>query len=231
MHVIKKYLFATIGLSLVAMGIALSIVSNLGTTPLSCPAYVLNLRFAALSVGMFTWAVNLLYVFVQLLVLRSRFKASYLMQIPASLLFGSLIDASLWMLRWLHPAGFLSQGVVAVLGCLVSALGVSVEVVARGWMLSAEMTVYSFVKTFGFDFGKTKVFMDSLVVTVAAVMSFVFFGNPFGSGELTSLREIFVASGSNIVGPGTLLSAVSVGFLMKFTNPVADWFLNRFLIR
>lgn len=230
-NTLVKYLVATLGLFLVAVGIALSIISNLGTSPLSCPAYVLNLRIPGISVGTFTWLVNLLYVFVQLAVLRKRFRAKYLMQIVASIVFGALIDASLWMFSWLHPTGFAQRFGVAVVSCLVSALGVSIEVVARGWMLSAEMTVYSFVKAYGFEFGKTKVVMDSLVVVISAALSLIFFRNPLGNGEFTSFWDaVLASSGESVIGIGTLLSAVSVGWLMKFTDPLADWFMNRFVI-
>ena len=57
--ILVRYGIATVGLVLVALGVALSIISNLGTAPLSCPAYVLNLRIPALSVGTFTLLVNI----------------------------------------------------------------------------------------------------------------------------------------------------------------------------
>ncbi|MBP5538434.1 MAG: hypothetical protein J6X69_01160, partial [Bacteroidales bacterium] len=55
--ILRRYAVATVGLIFVALGVALSIISNLGTAPLSCPAYVLNLRWPALSVGTFTLLV------------------------------------------------------------------------------------------------------------------------------------------------------------------------------
>ena len=101
--ILRRYTVATVGLVFVALGVALSIISNLGTAPLSCPAYVLNLQWPVLSVGTFTLLVNTSLMFIQLAVLRRDFKWKHLMQIPASALFGYLIDASLWALSWLHP--------------------------------------------------------------------------------------------------------------------------------
>ena len=90
-HIITRYLVATLGLFLVGFGVALTIVANLGTAPLSCVAYVFNLRFPSVSVGPFILAVNMVYMLVQILVLRKRFKMRYLMQIPASVLFNRLL--------------------------------------------------------------------------------------------------------------------------------------------
>ena len=47
---VDRYLFATIGMFLSAVGIAMTIVSNIGTAPLSCPSYVMNLRFPAVMI-------------------------------------------------------------------------------------------------------------------------------------------------------------------------------------
>ena len=90
--ILLRYGLATVGLVFVALGVALSIISNLGTAPLSCPAYVLNLQWPVLSVGTFTLLVNMTYLFIQWALLRKDFEARYLMQIVASALFGYLID-------------------------------------------------------------------------------------------------------------------------------------------
>ena len=71
--ILIRYGLATIGLFLVAIGVAVSIISNLGTSPLSCPSYVMN-GVWGLTVGNWTIIINCLYIFVQLAVLRSKFK-------------------------------------------------------------------------------------------------------------------------------------------------------------
>ena len=97
-NIIFRYVVASVGLFMIAFAIALAIKSNLGTAPLSCVAYVLNLDIPGISVGAFTFLVNMVYILVQLAVLRKRFKLVSLMQVVASVVFGYMIDASLWML-------------------------------------------------------------------------------------------------------------------------------------
>ena len=219
--ILSRYAVATVGLVFVAFGVALSIISNLGTAPLSCPSYVLNLKWPVLSVGTFTVLVNMTYMLLQIAVLRKDFKAKHLMQVLASAVFGYLIDGCMWALSWLHPAGFAARIGLTVLAAAVTAFGVSVEVAADAWMLSAEMTVAAFSKVLRKPFGPVKVVMDSLTVVLAAVLAWIFFRNPFGAGAWTGAGDGLLASTEGIVlGLGTLLLAVLPGALMRLTDPL-----------
>ena len=52
-NLIYRILFFLLGMFIMSFGVALSIRSNLGTTPISAPPYVLSL-FTSLSVGTYT---------------------------------------------------------------------------------------------------------------------------------------------------------------------------------
>ncbi|MBP5336497.1 MAG: YitT family protein [Bacteroidales bacterium] len=219
--ILRRYAVASVGLVFVALGVALSIISNLGTAPLSCPAYVLNLHWPALSVGTFTLLVNTSMILIQLALLRKDFKAKYLMQIVASAVFGYLIDGCLWALDWLYPDSFAARLGLSVLGGVVTAFGVSIEVAADAWMLSAEMTVAAFSKVLRKPFGPVKVVMDSLMVVIAALLCLLFFRNPLGAGAFTTLGDALLARTPGIViGLGTLLLAVLPGAMMRLTDPL-----------
>lgn len=223
-NILIRYTLATSGLLLVAIGVALSIIANLGTSPLSAPGYVLSgIDSVKLSIGTWTIIFNTIYIFIQLGVFRKRFKAKYLMQIPASIVFGYLIDFSLWMFSWLAPAGFLSRLVILVLSCFVTAMGVSVEVVSHGWMLSAEMTVYAIAKTYLKPFDRVKVIMDVCHVFLSSAIAFLLFRNPFGFGEFSGLAGVLTGQTEGVViGLGTVLMAILAGGFMKITDPIVD---------
>lgn len=225
-RIASRYLASTIGLLFVALGIALTIISNLGTSPLSCPPYILSL-WARPSVGEFTVMVNTALILVQFAVLRRQFKLKYLMQIPASFVFGYMIDFWLWALASVSPATLFARFALVIVSCIITAFGISLEVGAQGWMLSAELTVYAFTKVSTKRFGTIKVWMDSLYVVIAAVISYLIFRNPFGYGEFTTIPDVLLSRVPGVViGIGTIISAIIPGWLMHLTDPWMDSLLT-----
>lgn len=216
-NIIKRYAVGTLGLLCVAVGVALSIISNLGTAPLSCAAYVLDLKVASITVGTFVILVNMTMMLLQICLLRSRFKSVYLMQIVATILFGYMIDGSLWALAWLQPGTILARLSITLIAGVVTAVGVALELAGGAWMLSAEMTVQAISTVTGKNFSHMKIAMDCAMVVLAAVLSTAFWLNPFGEGALTSLYDVLLARTPGVViGLGTLILAVLPGYLLRF---------------
>ena len=114
-NVIVRYLVASVGLFMIAFAIALAIKSNLGTAPLSCLAYVLNLDMPGISVGVFTFIVNMFYILVQLAVLRRRFNGPR--QVFTLLL---LISGLLVFTDWFHGYRGYSIDLVIPILCSVT---------------------------------------------------------------------------------------------------------------
>lgn len=225
--ILIRYGTATVGLFLVSLGISFSIISNLGTAPLSCAAYVLNLKFTGITVGTFNVLVNMSYMLIQLLVLRRNFRAEMLLQVVASVLLGVFVDFGNWAFAWMASDAFLPKLLLTLLAAVVTAVGVSIEVKSGGWMLSAEMTVNAFSTTFSKNFGSVKVVMDSLMLVIAAVLALIFFGNPFGK-EYTNFTDVLFARSSGVViSMGTLLLAFLPGWLMRITQKPVDRLLER----
>jgi len=229
--IIIRYLIATMGLLLVAYGIGISIISNLGTSPLSCPSYVME-GVWGLTVGNWTIIINMLYLVIQISLLRKNFKSAYLMQILATVVFGYMIDFSLWSLNWIHPSTIVERLILIIIACAVTAMGISIEVIAKAWMLSAEMTVFALTQVLHFKFSNIKIAMDSILVLISGLMAWLMFDNPFGSGQFTSLTDILLGNTEGVViGTGTLLMALLCGGLMKFTDPIADKLMDKVIDR
>ena len=229
--IIVRYLIATIGLFFVALGIALSIITNLGTSPLSCPAYVME-GVWGLTVGNWTILINMLYLVIQVIVLRKRFKLMFLTQILATVVFGYLIDFSLFIIQWLQPVGMVSKLAVLLVACFISAIGISTEVLAKAWMLSAEMTVYAFTKVTKAKFNNIKIIMDSSLVVISALLAYLMHGNWFGFGEYDGFMNVLLGNTEGVViGLGTLIMAIMIGWMMKITDPIVDRFLDMVIFK
>ena len=210
-----RYGISTLGLVVVALGVGLSIKSNLGIAPLSCIPTVLSLRFQAISVGTFTWAFNLLFIVIQAFILKKDFRWEHVMQVLPILIFGYLVDGAIWLFDALEAPA--TNYVIQILLCLVSivltAVGIRLEVVGRGWILPADSTLHVITQRTGARFSTVKVIMDVLLVVVTAILALVFFGLLTGNGHTMVVRE------------GTLLQAILTGLCMHVTDPV----LNRWL--
>lgn len=212
-----RYAIGTTGLALVAIGVALSIKSDLGTAPVSCPPYVVSLAtgqsqigaFEIGTVGQFTILMHFIFILLQMALLRNRFKAEHLMQIPAAIVFGVLTDAAIWAFEWISAETYVMKLVLLALSILITALGVSLEIMGNAWMLAGEMTDAAIADFFKIRFSTAKVAFDIFLVIVAAAVSIACFHNIFGDGTENVIRE------------GTVMSALFTGLCMRFTDPIA----------
>ena len=204
-----RYGISTLGLVIIALGVGVSIKSNLGIAPPSCPPTILNLRWTAISVGTFTWMMHLVFIGLQALILRKDFKLRYLMQIPAAFVFGYMCDAAIWLFDAIEaPAtNYAVQMVLCVAGVVLAAIGIQIEVAGKGWVLAGDQMVSVLADVLRKPFGTMKVIFDIAMVAFTAAFSWFSFGLLTGNGSTVIIRE------------GTLILAVFTGIVMRFTDP------------
>ena len=100
---IKRYFFFILGLIINSFGVAFITKSALGTSQISSIPYVLSLKFTNLSFGQTTFIFNMLFILIQLLILKKDFRPIQFLQIAANILFSSFIDVSMTLLTGLNP--------------------------------------------------------------------------------------------------------------------------------
>ena len=207
-----RYGISTLRLILVALGVGISIKSNLGIAPPSCPPTILNLQFTAISVGTFTWMMHLLFILTQWAILGKRFKLKYLMQIPAAFVFGYLCDAAIWLFDSINaPAtNYTVQILLSLAAVVITALGIKLEVLGRSWMLAGDMLTAVLADETKKPFGTVKVIFDVVLVAITALLAWLFFGLLTGNGSTVVIRE------------GTIILAVLTGLCMRVTDPLLD---------
>ena len=192
-----RYLLFFFGLACMALGIALTTLANLGTTSISALPFVASLGFRP-SMGFFTGVMNLALVGLQIAVMRGKFPREQYLQIPVSLMFGPLIDFWMYLvpvpevMSYWQSLGYLAAGTLAL------AFGVFVEVSADVVVMAGEGAVLVLASFFRKDFGIVKTLFDITLVLLAVILSLSLFR------ELRGVRE------------GTVISAVCVGFIVKF---------------
>lgn len=202
----RRYILFLFSVFINAYGISFITKAMLGTSPITSVNYVLSM-FTPLTMGQWTIIVNFLFMVIDLILMkRSELKSElrvYLLQIPITLCFGTFIDISMTSLSWLNPDGFLQQVVSALVGCVILAMGIALEVKADVAMVAGEYLVRVIARRIRGDFGYIKLGFDITNVVVACVFSLIFL------------------SGIKGVGLGTVAAALLVGPIVHVLTPVS----------
>lgn len=120
-HPIKRLFFLCAGLIIMAFGVAFSIKAALGTSPISSVPYVTS-AISGLSVGTTTIIMNFLFVLIQIAILRKQYDWFQLLQLPAAILFGTMIDVARVILQPINVSGYLSQWILCAIGIFLVAV-------------------------------------------------------------------------------------------------------------
>lgn len=198
-ELVKRYIYFISGLFVNALGVSLITKANLGTSPISSVPYVLSMGFP-LTMGQFTFLLNMVLILGQIMLLRKGFKKIQFLQIPVSFLFGVFIDFTMSLLSFVNPAFYGWKIASLVLGCLTLGFGVSMEVTANVVMLSGEAFVKVVATALKKEFGIMKVCFDaSMGISACLISAFLFH-------SIVGIRE------------GTVIAAVLVGLAARFFN-------------
>ncbi len=188
-----------------SMGISIVTVAGLGTTPISAlplvSSYVTSLTF-----GQTTLIINIFMIVVQLLLLRKNVRWTIVLQLPLTFFFASLIDLSMNLIHDVPLTNYWARLGFSMLGNIVLALGVSLEIYSKAAVLPGEGMVVAMSIFAKKPFPKMKVFNDVFLVILAILLSLFFFQ------DIQGIRE------------GTLISAVAVGLLVKLWMCLLKYF-------
>jgi uncharacterized membrane protein YczE len=195
-----------VGLFIMSFGVALSVISDLGTTPISCIPNVLSYG-VPLSLGTITIIFNILLVLIQLLILKGEFEHKQWLQILVTVIFGYFIDFSLYILTpILNPTTYISQWIICIISTFIIAFGVYLEIKSDAIVLPGEGVILAVRYKTKKDFGKIKSIFDSSNVIIGAILSILLYASFQG------------------IGLGTIYAGVVVGYIVKAYSLLIDRF-------
>ena len=180
--ILKRTLLLCIALGVMAVGVALSIKADLGTSPISSVPYVVSLM-SEMSVGTATILINAILLVGEILIMRRQFQPIQLLQLAVVTLFGWLIDLCL----------------CCIAGIIILGIGVSLEVTANLIPLPGEGLILSICTVLPIKFGNMKVITDVSLVVAAVLLSFIFLADLYGVREGTIAAAICVGLVSKMV--------------------------------
>lgn len=213
-EVAKRYLLFVISLFFSALGVAFTKHGELGISPISSVANVMNFQFPALSIG--TWLIiwNCVLILGQILILRKKFQIVQLLQVPLSFLFGWFTDLGMRIVSPIPATAYPMRLLMVFLGICILGFGIALAVTANVIMNSGEAFVKAISDTTGKNFGNVKICFDASCVLLALILSIVFF-----HGKIIGTRE------------GTVLSALLTGIVVKFYTKHISAPINKILTK
>ncbi len=197
---VRRTLFLLVGLLIMAYGVALSIKAGLGTSPVSSVPYVLS-EITPLTVGNITILMHCTFILLQILLLRRRYQIIQLLQLPVAFIFGYMTDFAVWTLSPLVCGNYAVKWIFCLIGIVLVAAGVSFEVVADLVTLAGEGLVLALCQVTSVKFSTMKVSVDTTLVLIACILSFLFLHGLYGVREGTIAAAFLVGMISRQITP------------------------------
>lgn len=208
-----QHILLIASLFVMTFGVAMCVRSNFGSSVISTIPFVMSLAGSdgvvpAMTIGEYTYCMNVVLVGLQIVVLRRRFEPVQLFQLVIGFLFGFLLDVNMRLTSPINCDTLWAKVVVQLIGCVVLAVGISAEIRCGSVTMPGEGFPVALSRAFSIPFAKAKIGVDISLVIIATASGYVFFGCWMW----------------NVVGPGTLLAMVLVGALVKIVDPRMEWF-------
>lgn len=199
-EILVRLIVTFVGLFMLALGIDLTILADLGTDALTSPALAASTLLEPIhpffSVGNTLICLHVLLILSQIALLRRNYEPVQLLQVVMSLTLGFMVDALLPCVKTLPVPDYMAQLGYTLLACVVCAFGIFSFVKANLMPLPAEGFCVALSRTFSLKFSLVKVGLDCAMVIVAVIFSLIFLG------EVVGVRE------------GTLICATTIGLII-----------------
>ena len=184
------------GMMLLAIGIAASMRSNLGSSPVASVPYSANI-IIGIEMGLATIIWQSFLVLLQFIILRREFSLWTLAQLITGFIFGYFNSFAVWLLSFFpDPSGWVMKLLCTAIGFVVGGFGVWLYSSADVINMPSEGIVMVIAKKLGKPFHKIKICFDITSVVLA------------GSACLICVHNL----GS--VGIGTVIIAIMLGTMV-----------------
>lgn len=185
-----------VGLFIMTAGIAISVKSNLGVSPVSSIPYTMT-RCWGLEMGKATILFHCVLVLIQVLILRKRFQLKSLLQIPVGIVFGYFTTFCNYLMTFAPTVhNFAFRIGMCLVSIVLVAIGIFFYMPANIMPLAGEGVMQAVSEVTKIAFPKVKVAFDLTMVVIS----------------LTTCLLVLHQFGS--VGIGTILAAVLVGVVL-----------------
>ncbi len=184
------------GLFIMTIGIALSVKSDLGVSPVSSIPYTLTVCWGV-EMGKATILFHCVLIVIQILILRKNFRIKSLLQLPVGIVFGYFTTFCNSLVERLPSTdSFFIRIVMILISVVLVAIGIFMYLPADIMPLAGEGVMQAVADTLKIEFSKVKVAFDVTMVVVSLVTCLI----------------VLHTLGS--VGIGTVIASLLVGIVI-----------------
>ncbi len=185
------------------IGIALTIRSNLGTSPISSLPYLLSL-VTPFSFGQLSFFMAILFVLAQVIIYGRGFPRAQYFQIAVSPVFGLFIDLAMLLTSPLQAQNYPGQILLLLAGCFLTAVGIYLQLLPAILVNPGEGIVRALTWKSRRSFPTVKILFDFALMAAGILLSLALFG------RIEGIRE------------GSILSAFLVGWFTRRITAASD---------
>lgn len=197
----KKYyrgVMYCIGLVILALGIILNTKTGLGVSPIISIPYCIS-KIWKLNLGDITMYTYILYVVLQMVLRRRKFRSFDLLQIPMSIIFTRVINVFNDKII-INNSSFVMNLILLMIAIMLTAIGVVITVEMKFVPNAADGLAQAMAEAMNKNLGLAKNILDifSVIITIGIGM--------FAGGKIIG------------IGLGTVLAVIGVGRAISLFN-------------
>lgn len=200
-----------VGLFIMALGVSVSVKSNLGVSPVSSIPYTMTCVWG-IEMGKATMLFHAALVVLQIMLLRKAFQIRNFFQVIIGVVFGYYTTFCNWCMTFLPtPENIVVRLAMMLFSTFIIALGLFFYVPADIMPMAGEGAMQTISDLTRIPFAKVKVAFDITMVVISLIICLV------------------VLRGLGSVGVGTVLAAVLVGTVLGYLTKAFGPWRNRLL--
>lgn len=180
-----------LGQFVLAFGVSLSVLSELGVTPVSSLPKALS-SITGMEMGNMLIVVQCACFVLQAIFFEREYKLGFWLQVPSAILFGKLVTLTSMFFEGIVLESYWVKLVVQVISILIVGLGVELYMLPNVALQPMEGMVEQLHKKYGRSVAFYKNVVDISCVVLAVVLSLVFLGRLEGAREGTVMAAIGV---------------------------------------
>ena len=196
-HLSKRLIMYFLGLFTMTIGVALSVKSNLGVSPVSSIPYTMTCIWG-IEMGKATIIFHCFLVLLQMILLRRNFKPVNLLQVLVGIVFGYFTTFCNWGASFLPtPENLVIRLLMMLISTVIIAFGIFMYLPPNIMPLAGEGAMKAVSDVTGIAFPKVKVGFDITMVVISLISCLIFI------------------KGLGSVGIGTIVAAFLVGSILN----------------